>query len=165
MCSPSSGAERVTAVGVAEKCRRNGRAGGDPDGAASSHLDVGGASRADLTNHDQADRPILGCGGRVRGPDRIAVHRRVVPRRQRRRRHDRLGDDARDRRDRGHGLGPQRTFDRGEDAIARLVDAKAVCCLALPHRRDHLGVRHGELYQLGRDGVEAGEQLLDQSGA
>ncbi len=60
---------------------RDGGAGGDTDCAASGHLDLRRLARSNLADDLEADRSVFGRAGRVGCPDRVAVHRRVVPRR------------------------------------------------------------------------------------
>ena len=60
----------------------------------------------------------------IGGPDRVAVHRRVVPRRQRDAGDDRLGGDPPERLGEPRRLGLDRARDRREDRVARLLDAQ-----------------------------------------
>ena len=102
---------------------RQRRAGGDPDSALRPHLDVRLAACPNLADDHQPHRPLIRRTAKIRGANRVAVHRRVVPRRQRRHRHHRFRDDAGDRGDGRDRFRAERPRHRGKDAIACLVDA------------------------------------------
>ena len=95
----------------------------DAGGRPGLDRHVGRGAGRDVADDAELDRLGLGGAGRVGGPDRVAVHRRVGPRRQRDAAADGLGGDApegigRGDRFRADGLG------RGEHRVPRGFDAE-----------------------------------------
>ena len=77
-----------------------------------------------VAGHRQSDGALLGRTNGVGGPDRVAVHRGVVPRWQRDPRDDRLRKDAPERLGSCDGLGFHRFPDRSEDARTGFLDGQ-----------------------------------------
>ena len=115
-------------------------AGGNTDGGLRDHGDGRGSPGSDIANHAQRQRRLLPRLRCVRGPHRIAVHRRVGPWRQRDARRDRLGHNAPQRR--RHG-GPLRR-DRhrvGQDCLEGGLHAEKLGRRRLAHRAFTLAAR------------------------
>ena len=72
--------DRHDGVGARRAAARRSRSGSRSRGGPARRAR---APARDLADDRQADRRALGRAGHVRGADRVAVHRRVVPRRQR----------------------------------------------------------------------------------
>ena len=106
------------------RARWHGGARRDADRAAAPDRDLGRLPSPDLADHLEARRSVLGRPGDVGRPDGVAVHRGVVPGRQRDRAGDRLGDHPAARLDEPGDLGRRRAGDRREDGASGLLDAQ-----------------------------------------
>jgi hypothetical protein len=99
------------------------RAGRDPDRGAAFDGGLGRRPGPDLSDNTEQHRRRVCRGRDVGRPDRVAVHRGVVPRRQGREAHNVLGEHP------AACLGQEgvlcfgRAVDRGEDGVAGLLDA------------------------------------------
>ena len=93
---------------------RQRRPGRDPDGGPGLDAGRGDAAGRHFADDPQRDRSVLGRRGHVGGPDRVAVHRAVVPRRQVGRGRDRDGQDEPQRGLGSMGLDGERTVKRAE---------------------------------------------------
>ncbi len=73
------------------------RARHDAGRSAGSHVDRREPTGGYRLQHLQHDRRLGGCPGHIVGANGVAVHGRIVPRRERDRRHDRGGEDLAER--------------------------------------------------------------------
>ena len=101
---------------------RYGSAGRDPDRSAGSDGDRRRLAGGDLTDDAERDRCVLAGGHRIDRPDRVAVHRAVVPGRQVRCRPDRFGEHAPEAGRRVDDLDVQWPADGAEDGGLRFLD-------------------------------------------
>ena len=108
------------------------RAGRDPDRGLGHHPGIGRRARPRLPDDRESHRPALGRAGHVRRAHRVAVHRGVVPGRQRDARDDRLGQDATQR-----GLGDDpldvgQRLDAGEHRRLGRLDGEELAAHRIP---------------------------------
>jgi hypothetical protein len=120
---------------------RDTRAGRDPGGRPGPDHDVGGRARPDIAVDGEADRLVLTRPGRVGRDDRVAVHRGVVPGRQR------------DPGDRGLGQHPAERLgdgdaNRGARCARRERRVSSLFDAAQTAGRGMLGGRHAALNQV-----------------
>ena len=101
------------------------RAGRDANRAPGLHGALRHATGRHLAGDGEPRRRLLGGARDIGRADGVAVHRRVVPGRQRHGRDDRPRQHAAERRVHRHVFFRQRAGDRGEDRRACLLDACA----------------------------------------
>ena len=104
------------------RAARQGRPRRDAERVPRLHPSPGDLAGPGLADDAEHDRPVLARADRVGGPDRIAIHRAVVPGRQVRRRDDGRRQPAAERGLRRCLLGRERVGDRGQDGGERLLD-------------------------------------------
>ena len=96
--------------------------GRDPERGPLLHRLRGEAAGRHLADHPQPDRRILGRGRDIGRPNRVSVHRAVVPWRQVGHGDDGHRDHLAASSVRGMRLGGQRGVKRGQDPVPRRLD-------------------------------------------